>query len=171
MDYKERFKKIVFEKGFYDEDYKMTIFTPKEDIEDPYYDMKYLTLIVDEEDNLQAGIDRNGFLFIETLSERQIELEAQYFLNFFTKDMRLSNARMPYAMTAIKRKAANASTIQAKSLTPPKFHMVIKNGNNQGITTDPQIYTIAAVITLLITCCFSFAAPSLSFFALRYQFR
>jgi hypothetical protein len=35
--------------------------------------MKYLTLIVDEEDNLLAGIDRNGFLFIETLSERQIE--------------------------------------------------------------------------------------------------
>ena len=75
MDYKERFKEIVFEKGFYDEDCKMTIFTPKEEIEghDPYYDMKYLTLIVDEEDNLQAGIDRNGFLFIETLSEGQIE--------------------------------------------------------------------------------------------------
>lgn len=74
MDYREEFKKTVFKKGMYDEDLKMTIFVLKEEINSPWEDKTYLTMIVNEDDTLSAGIDRNGFLFIEPLSDWEIEM-------------------------------------------------------------------------------------------------
>ena len=74
MDYREEFKKTVVEKGMYDEDLKMTIFVLKEEINSPWEDKTYLTMIIEENDTLSAGVDRNGFLFIEPLSDWEIEM-------------------------------------------------------------------------------------------------
>lgn len=74
MDYREEFKKTVVEKGMYDEDLKMTIFVLKEEINSPWEDKTYLTMIIEENDTLSAGVDRNGFLLIEPLSDWEIEM-------------------------------------------------------------------------------------------------
>lgn len=74
MNYSEDLRNLIITEGTYDEDLKMTVFVFKENICAPSLQKRYLSLMVDEDNNILAGTTMSDSVLIETVLENEIPL-------------------------------------------------------------------------------------------------
>ena len=74
MNYTEDLRNLIITEGSYDEDLKMTVFTLKENVCAPSVQKRYLSVMVDEDNNILAGTVMSDSVLIETVLEHEIPL-------------------------------------------------------------------------------------------------
>lgn len=72
MNYAEELRNLIITEGTYDEDLKITVLTLKEDVCIPSMRKKYLTVMVDEDNNIFAGAIKSGVVVIDTLLDDEV---------------------------------------------------------------------------------------------------